>query len=717
MTFVTPLLLLGLAAAAIPLVLHLLASVRAPQEYFPTLRFLKMGMEKTARRRRLEHWLLLLIRSALLAILATAVAEPILKSTAGFWADRRFAAVIIVDNSYSMGVSRRGESRFDAARREAAKLLGGADRPTATALILTNSADRPEALRSDLEGHRRQLSQASLCSGRAAIAECVREALTLLKDRTASQKAIYIFSDMQRISFEHLAELKTAEVPLMLVDCSSAAPVNVGIDNLKISADRSLGREVKFTASLINSSPTDRQVHVWLQVDGNQIGETVRKILPAASVEGPTRTTVRFGHTFTSPCVHVGQVAVAETDDLAVDNVRRFSLRFGGQVRVVLVRGVGRSGGAYDPADMLAVALDSADVWSIRRRTVQAHRFGKASLAGVQAVFFADVPEFSAAQAAAVVEFVRDGGSAVFFLGPAARASNYNERFAGVLPGRIGKAVGQVGMEARGLRAVKNLRHPYLAGLFEAEADYPEIIIQRYYRLERLTGDHHAVLSSPAGDPIISTRDFGAGRVVLATTTASREWNNLATTTLFLPIVTRICLASGERLGADNTFSAGSAVTIKPGVEILGKSVLNVTMPDGAIEVLPLIAGSAAVFTKTDRPGIYRWDVVAGKSAGPDRPAGAFAVNPDGIESDLSGIAPETLAKTIKSQNEGVGVYFGGTLEQVHAAAADAAAGDNLWDRLLAVVILLLIIEAVVANRFRRGDKPTPAHLNPALAA
>ena len=117
------------------------------------------------------------------------------------------------------------------------------------------------------------------------------------------------------------------------------------------------------------------------------------------------------------------------------------------------------------------------------------------------------------------------------------------------------------------------------------------------------------------------------------------------------------------------------------------------------------------MFTKTNQPGIYRWKVAA------DGPASAFAINPAGVESDLSAIAPEALTEAIKSQNDGVGVYFGGTLDDVHKSAAEAAAGDNLWDRLLAVVILLLVIEAVVANRFRRGSELTPAHLNPSLAA
>ena len=67
-TFATPLLLIGLLAAAIPLVLHLLSSVRAQEVLFPTLRFLRISMEKTARRRRIQQVLLMFLRMALVAL-------------------------------------------------------------------------------------------------------------------------------------------------------------------------------------------------------------------------------------------------------------------------------------------------------------------------------------------------------------------------------------------------------------------------------------------------------------------------------------------------------------------------------------------------------------------------------------------------------------------------------------------------------------------------
>jgi hypothetical protein len=367
----------------------------------------------------------------------------------------------------------------------------------------------------------------------------------------------------------------------------------------------------------------------------------------------------------------------------------------------------------YDSNDILCAAIDSLDVWSIARRSVSISRFGGDSLSGAQAAFFADVPEFTPDQAQAVVEFVRGGGSAMFFVGPSAAAENYNERFAGFLPGRIEKAVGQVGLEAGGFVAVGDIDHPYLAGLFPQPADYPPVIIQRYYTMSRLAGDQEAVFSSPQGEPIILARNFGpeGGRIVLAGTTASVEWNNLATTSLFLPVITRVCLAAGQRQGSDETFSVGSAVRISPAVQTGEKSALNVTMPDGTVELIPFDGGSNVVFTKTDRPGIYRWEATSPQGRGDESAAvGAFAVNPDGSESDIVGIVPQTVVSRIG--DEATNIYFGGSLDEVNASAASAAGGVNLWDRLIAVVIVLLVVEAVVANRFRKGDAPSPASIS-----
>lgn len=734
MEFRTPLLLLGLAAAAIPVVLHLLSSVRAPEVFFPTLRFLHISMHKTARRRRLEHWLLLLIRSLLLALLALAVAEPFLRARAGFLADPRTAVVVIVDNSYSMAVPAGGRSRFDHARREAAALLGGEVKPSQAALMLTNAAAQAPVMRSDLEPPRETLAAARMASGRAAVAERVADAVRMLHEQSSPRKAIYIFSDLQRISFEPLLtlpELKQTKIPLLLVDCSEKRAGNVGIADLTITGRRLAEQPLGFTATLVNSSPTDKVVTLSLHIDGRQRGPSVRKALPAGA-----KSSVPLGRQVAGPGFHVGHVAINEADDLAIDNVRHFCLEVAGRVQAVLVRGPSPSGGAFDPAGALQLALDPfaaragpepptgrPAAWSVELRTIPAEQLDDDALTKAQVALLADVPSFTEAQADALESFVRRGGSAVFFLGPATDAENYNQRFVerfgdsgGLLPGRIGKPLGQVGRAAPAVRAVRNFTHPYLADLYETPADYPEVLVQRYYRLAAGVAPLEKVLSTPSGDALLAAKDYHAGRVVLCATTASPEWNDLATDALLLSMTARICLVAGDKLGRDHTYAEGAVVSIRPRAAVPANAAINVSGPDGTVAILPLTpgdAGPAATFAKTHKPGVYEWQLAgSGATSEAEGTKGSFVINPDGVETDLAGIDPAALAARLKPAE----VFIGKSLQAVHVAAAEAAAGDDLWDRFLVVAIVLLVVEALVANRFRRGAQPIPRHLNPRTA-
>ncbi len=729
-------LVLGVLAAGIPVLLHLLSSVRAPEMFFPTLRFLKMSMDKTARRRRLEHWLLLLVRALLLALLALGTAELIWRPAKGFLAGRRFAAVVVLDNSYSMGVRTGGLRRFDRARREAAELLGGEDQPLLAELLVTNAAGAigpesqpaagPPQLHADLAALRQRLARARLTPGVAPLAERIAQAARLLRASSVARKAVYVFCDMQRVSFENLRrvpELKESNIPLMLVDCSRKVPVNVAVVDLEIAGERIADRPLTFTATLLNSSATDKVVNVWLQIDGRPMGQPIRKVLQRAGQPG-ARAVVRFSHRFTAGGVHTGQVAIAEDDDLAVDNARRFSLYIADRVRAVLVRPAASAGGARDPATAVQLALDpyagTPRPWPIRLVTTTSEQLDAAALSRAQVVLLADVPAFSPAQARALEQFVRRGGTAVFFLGPFVRADSYNDLlvqripdFGGLLPGRIGKAVGQVGLADEAITTVLNLRHPYLAGLYRSASDYPQVLVQRYFRLPAGAPGMEAIISAPTGEPVVSAKDFGQGRVVLFATTASAEWNTLSTTALFLPMLTRICLEAGAKLGGDDTYPAGKRVVIRPRGKLPPRPAVQVTMPDGRIEpASPATPRAEFTFARTATPGLYRWQVVGA----PPQAAGlrgAFATNPDGLESDLSTVRPEAVATALEAGP----VLAGRSLQEVNDKAAALAAGTNLWAHLVALVILLLVVEAVVANRFRRGAVPVPAHLNPRLAA
>jgi len=269
-----------------------------------------------------------------------------------------------------------------------------------------------EELQGDLSILRDSLAKTRLASGVAPLIERIADARKLLEGSDMAQKAIYVFSDMQRISFERLApmpeskpadipELKQADIPIMLVDCSRKQGGNVGISDLAIAGTRVVDQTMELTATLVNSSPTDKVVNVGLHIDRGQAGQSIRKVLQRRGEPG-ARAVVRFYHRFTTGGVHRGQVAIAEKDDLQVDNRRRFSLDIADKVAALLVRPAAVAGGALDPAAVVQLALDpyagTPDPWSVKLTATTAEKLDAAALSRAQVVLLADVPAFTPAQ-------------------------------------------------------------------------------------------------------------------------------------------------------------------------------------------------------------------------------------------------------------------------------------------------------------------------------
>src|SRR5438094_6109226 len=116
-TFLSPLFLVGLLAAAIPLVIHLSRSRRTKKMRFSTTRFFTDQFLRSYRMSRLKELLLLACRMALCAFFAMALAKPHLQpqGQAALRGQSR-SVVLVLDNSASMGYLEDGVSLFDRAR-------------------------------------------------------------------------------------------------------------------------------------------------------------------------------------------------------------------------------------------------------------------------------------------------------------------------------------------------------------------------------------------------------------------------------------------------------------------------------------------------------------------------------------------------------------------------------------------------------------------------
>jgi hypothetical protein len=105
MTFLNFGALFGLAAICIPIIIHLLNKMQVKEVHWAAMRFLLESMQKNQRRLQMEDLLLLLLRCLLVALLILALSRPTLQTGARSSGSHVVTAVIIIDNSYSMGLS------------------------------------------------------------------------------------------------------------------------------------------------------------------------------------------------------------------------------------------------------------------------------------------------------------------------------------------------------------------------------------------------------------------------------------------------------------------------------------------------------------------------------------------------------------------------------------------------------------------------------------
>ena len=160
LSFLSPLFLLGMAAAAVPIAIHLLHRRTEPIIEFSAMRFLRRAPVEQSRRRRLRELLLLALRVAALLMLAFAFARPYLSESAQALATP--ATMVLLDTSVSMSAP----GQFDRARTRANEIIRAAAPGSRIAVLaFADSAEVIAPLSDDRAGALTALAQLQVGAG------------------------------------------------------------------------------------------------------------------------------------------------------------------------------------------------------------------------------------------------------------------------------------------------------------------------------------------------------------------------------------------------------------------------------------------------------------------------------------------------------------------------------------------------------------------------
>src|SRR5262249_51546018 len=136
--FLNPLMLAGLGGAVLPLVLHLLSRARYRRIDFGAMMFLERARGRRHHGARLKQIILLLVRMATIAILAIALARPVLRAgSLPLGESGRVSAVVILDRSASMAFEEAGRTNMEQAKLAVLNILSNLRRGDTAAIITT----------------------------------------------------------------------------------------------------------------------------------------------------------------------------------------------------------------------------------------------------------------------------------------------------------------------------------------------------------------------------------------------------------------------------------------------------------------------------------------------------------------------------------------------------------------------------------------------------
>ncbi len=716
MTFLNPILLAAAALVSIPLLIHLLRRQKLPVIPWAAMEFLRQSQSKLRRRVKIEELILLLIRMSIIATVVFALARPVLRSLSVpiISQNSRVYAVVVIDNSYSMGqVAEHGNTAWQTTKRTVHQLLTSILRPgDDVSVLLMNHSTTPliGSPTYDLAMADRQVQNATLSYNDTDFTSGARAALALVDHATAPVREVYFFTDNQKTGMSRAPGQRAVWQKLSKaanVVWVSAIPGSTPVANIALHLSPP-SRELvtanlpaRLEATVSNYSGETRNITVQLRLDGGPPSAPQSMEIPAYGSQSAV-----FTPYLPQPETHFGTVTIANSstiDGLAADNSASFVLHSRSDIPVLLQDMSPASGGSSASSFYLYTALQPDSTSHIFAPTLVNGSLGAVNLSKFACVVITGVTTLSTNESAALLHFVSAGGGLLVFPGPSTNLASINQLTASLLPAKLTERVIAPTNQPLTLDSGSIGDDPSLEIFRDASIlNIGDATFNTYYNLVP-TPSHeaqavpHILVKFSNGKPAVVSRTLGLGKVILFASTANTEWNNLPARGAYLPLLYQIItsLAAGPQAHMNLALDAPAVLSLP--IAFTGRSV-TITRPDGRTAVIPTVLGPNGVtvqYNNTDVPGVYKVAATGYHDA--------FAVTLPSDEGDLrqmtntaadlqqAGVNPARLTVVNKPQ-------------QLAAAIHRSRYGSEIWRSLIVAALLLMGVESFLARIFgRRG--------------
>ncbi|HEX4149737.1 MAG TPA: BatA domain-containing protein, partial [Pirellulales bacterium] len=332
----------GMAAAAGPVLIHLLNRRRHRTLHWAAMDFLREAAQRSRRYLRLRDLLLLVVRTACLLLFGLAMARPYLAdSQAGSSIGQPVHAVLVVDNSLSMGYQRLEGTVLAEAKQRARQFIGRLPPGSQISVLPTCgggfSGDAYRTREDALEALE-AIAVVDCQTSAVQALDMAREACQRVSQPAA--KRVVFLGDQQAINWPsaNLDQQLGQGVDLQVVQVAPDRPENAWVADLRLEdgvADLETNATLVSTVNYQGPAPR-KDVQVTLAIDGVPVASKTIDLEPGQSRQ------VTFTYRFdvaTEPGRSVFSSAMVSipADRLAADDQRSLALPVVAALPVVFV--------------------------------------------------------------------------------------------------------------------------------------------------------------------------------------------------------------------------------------------------------------------------------------------------------------------------------------------------------------------------------------------
>lgn len=539
MSLLYPAFLLGLAALALPIVLHLIDRAMPRRIVFPTIRFIHQARQHRAGRKRIHDWFLLLARMTILAAIVFLFAGPLVRQPANPAVKDSLDTVLFVDLSLSMNAG----DGADFLRTAIQTVMDRDPRARYALVASSNRAERVLPFGSSPEQIRDVVAtlKPTLVPGNHH--DALMELQKICAADPQARQKVVIISDLQQNDWSPSNLPRTelhAEIEFITPEHANQANLAI-LDVVPEQFVKGNEKRLRASVQLHNYSVAPRTAKLRLRSGAATAEQEV-------SIRG--QYTETFVIDMDAPGADTVIAELLSDDALRLDD--EFHLWVGPElpVNIAIIADPDAETSSVE-AFFLENAL-SVSFPGDRRNAVSVvppDYLWEHAIDGFDCIFLLDsIYTYGETELEALREFVRAGGTLVYCAGKKSADNVMKLHEAGLISSRFRGFQGAQMSRHRSFRLKTVADSSPLVSIFrDAPSDLFQFPLYKLVDLQT-AADADRLLVAEGDYPFLVQNSLGSGVVFLFAVSLAPDWSEFSTSMVFVPLIHRVVdYSSGNR--------------------------------------------------------------------------------------------------------------------------------------------------------------------------